>query len=257
MTYEEIVHNETLNAVLDEQPYPLLFTTISGAHLFGFPSHDSDYDVRGVHILPVDDMLGLHGAKETIDRIWFEGGLEIDLVTHDVLPFFLLLLKKSGNVIERIMSPLVMQTTPEHEELKAIVPETLTVHHAHHYFGFSRKKWGEFAESKRTAKALLYTYRTLLTGIHLMKTGQIESNLLNLNAVYQLPYIPDLIEAKLAGDEKGILPEADFTFHEGEYQRLTEVLRQSQADSHLPEHPGGKEKLNDLLIRIRRKYGEK
>src|SRR5690606_31169844 len=98
-----------------EQAYPLLFVTISGAHLFGFPSHDSDYDLRGVHILPVNDVLGLHGLKETIDRIWMKDNLEIDLVTHDVLSFFLLLLKKSGNIIERIMSPLVMQTTPEHE----------------------------------------------------------------------------------------------------------------------------------------------
>ena len=100
------------------------------------------------------------------------------------------------------MSPLVMQTTAEHEELKAIIPETLTVHHAHHYFGFSRKKWGEFSNSKATAKALLYTYRTLLTGIHLMNTGEIESNLIYLNDVYKLPYIPDLIDAKLSGDEK-------------------------------------------------------
>lgn len=256
MTYDHITKNQTLNDVLQEQPYPLLFATISGAHLFGFPSHDSDYDLRGVHILPVNDVLGLHGIKETIDRTWFEDGLEIDLVSHDILPFFLLLLKKSGNIIERILSPLVMQTTPEHEELKAIVPKTLTVHHAHHYFGFSRKKWGEFSETKHTAKALLYTYRTLLTGIHLMKTGEVESNLLNLNAVYQLPYIPDLIEAKLAGDEKGILQAAHIAFHEQEYDRLTEVLRQAQADSHLPEHPQGKDDLNDLLIRIRRKYGE-
>ena len=50
-----------------------------------------------------------------------------------------------------------------------------------------------------------------------MKTGEIESNLLNLNAVYQLPYIPDLIEAKLSGDEKGVLQEADIAFHTREY----------------------------------------
>ena len=30
-----------------DHPYPLLFATISGAHLYGFPSPDSDYDLRG------------------------------------------------------------------------------------------------------------------------------------------------------------------------------------------------------------------
>lgn len=252
---DAVTNNPTLHEILKEQPYPLLFATISGAHLYGFPSHDSDYDVRGVHILPLNSVIGLHGLKETIDRTKFVDGLEIDLVTHDVKNFFLLMLKKSGNMLERIMSPLVLSTTPEHEELKAILPETLTNHHAHHYFGFSRKKWGDFLEHGRTAKALLYTYRTLLTGIHLMNTGEIESNLVKLNDVYKLPYVPDLIEAKLSGDEKGMLNDADVEFHTQEYERLTEILRQAQENCHLPEHPEGKEALNDLLVRIRHKYG--
>ena len=35
-----------LKGIADAQPYPLLFVTISGAHLYGFPSADSDYDLR-------------------------------------------------------------------------------------------------------------------------------------------------------------------------------------------------------------------
>ncbi len=36
-----------LHRIVAAQPYPLLFATISGAHLYGFPSPDSDYDLRG------------------------------------------------------------------------------------------------------------------------------------------------------------------------------------------------------------------
>lgn len=252
----ELTNNATLQGILAEQRYPLLFVTISGAHLYGFPSQDSDYDLRSVHILPVNEVLGLHGLKETIERMKVVDGLEIDFVSRDVKEFFLLLIKKSGNVLEGIVSPLVLHTTPEHEELKAILPKTLTPHHAHHYFGFSRRKWADFQEQGRTAKALLYTYRTLLTGIHLMNTGEVEPNLNNLNAIYHLPYIPDLIAAKLAGGEKGQLQEADVAFHQAEFERLTEMLREVQTNSSLPEHPGGKEELNDLLIRIRHKYGD-
>ena len=36
-----------LNNIVAAQPYPLIFATISGAHLYGFPSPDSDYDLRG------------------------------------------------------------------------------------------------------------------------------------------------------------------------------------------------------------------
>ena len=36
------------------------FVTVSGAHLYGFPSPDSDFDLRGVHVLPVRDVVGLY-----------------------------------------------------------------------------------------------------------------------------------------------------------------------------------------------------
>jgi hypothetical protein len=39
-----------LHCIVAAQPYPLLFATISGAHLYGFPSPDSDYDLRGAHV---------------------------------------------------------------------------------------------------------------------------------------------------------------------------------------------------------------
>jgi predicted nucleotidyltransferase len=50
---------ELLRDEADRHPYPLLFATISGAHLYGFPSKDSDYDLRGVHILPATEAVGL------------------------------------------------------------------------------------------------------------------------------------------------------------------------------------------------------
>lgn len=33
--------------IVAAQPCPLVFATISGAHLYGFPSPDSDFDSRG------------------------------------------------------------------------------------------------------------------------------------------------------------------------------------------------------------------
>jgi hypothetical protein len=37
---------ELLRAEVAGHPYSLLFATVSGAHLYGFPSPDSDYDLR-------------------------------------------------------------------------------------------------------------------------------------------------------------------------------------------------------------------
>src|SRR5579872_9164 len=79
--------------IVKEQPYPFLFVTISGAHLYGFPSPDSDYDLRGVHVLPVAEAVGLDAGRETIEVSGIRNGLEIDLVSHDARKFFLLMLK--------------------------------------------------------------------------------------------------------------------------------------------------------------------
>jgi hypothetical protein len=55
--------------VAAEQPYPLIFATVSGAHLHGFASVDSDLDLRAAHVLPAAEVVGLRTGPATID-IW-------------------------------------------------------------------------------------------------------------------------------------------------------------------------------------------
>jgi uncharacterized protein len=244
--------NQRLLTEINRQPYPLLFTTISGAHLYGFPSPDSDYDLRGVHILPVTEVVRLDPGRETIEVSEVREGLQIDLVSHDAKKFFLLLLKKNGYVLEQLYSPLVLQTTPEHEELKAIATQCITRHHSYHYFGFAQTQWKLFEkEQPHRVKPLLYVYRVLLTGIHLMQTGIVEANLIRLNQEFNLVYIPELIAQKLAGAEKSLLTDVDVAFHQGEYNRLQTQLEEAYQASNLPEAPSAKEALNDLLVRLR------
>ena len=54
-----------LHRIVEAQPYPLLFASISGAHLYGFPSPDSDFDLRGAHLLPLQEVVGLDVRDET------------------------------------------------------------------------------------------------------------------------------------------------------------------------------------------------
>ena len=253
---KEVVNPMTFDPRLQQHigdhPYPLLFATISGAHLYGFASPDSDYDLRGVHLLPLEDVVGLTIGKETVEKSGVYDGLEIDLVTHDAKKFFGLMLKKNGYVMEQVLSPIVLYTTPEHEELKAIAMDCLTRHHAHHYLGFAETQWKLFQkENPPRVKPLLYVYRVLLTGIHLMKTGKVEANLVRLNEGAKLPYIPELIERKQTGSEKQRLTEVDIGFHWTEYERLRAELQEAFESSGLQESPRGAEALNALLVRIR------
>jgi uncharacterized protein len=238
--------------VLEKQPYPLLFVTISGAHLYGFPSGDSDYDLRGVHILPPEKVLGLHKPEETIENMSWEGALELDLVTHDAKKFFKLLLKRNGYVLEQLYSPLVVTSSPAHDRLKRIARDCITRHHGRHYLGFARHQW-ELTQKKKPirVKPLLYTFRVLLTGIHLMRTGEVEANLVHLNEIYPHAFLPDLIERKQHGAEKETLPEADLDFYEEQVKKLTTVLEIAMQESTLPEAPSAFDALNDLLLDLR------
>ena len=244
-----------LHRIVAAQPYPLLFATISGAHLYGFPSPDSDYDLRGTHVLPLDAVVGLEVRHETVQDERVIDGLEMDIVSHDVKKFFGLLLKKNGYVLEQLYSPLIVHTTPEHAELKKVAHGCITKHHSHHYFGFSETQWKLFdKERPRRVKPLLYVYRVLLTGIHLMRTGVINANLVELNAETRLPYIADLIARKQSG-ENTTLEDTDVEFHHREYERLRVELQAAHDASQMRELPcdATRQALNDLLVRVRLK----
>jgi predicted nucleotidyltransferase len=166
-----------------------------------------------------------------------------------------------GFVLEQLFSHMFVLWSPEHAELKEIARHlpnhgVITKHHSHHYFGFAETEWKLFLkESPRRVKPLLYVYRVLLTGIHLMRTGQVEANLLTLNGDAGLRFIPDLVARKTAGPEQSKLDDADVAFHEAQYEKLRAELQSAFESSSLPELPGEetRQALNDLLVRLRMK----
>ena len=247
-----MIDYEKMMTHVRSHPYPLVFATISGAHLYGFPSPDSDFDLRGTHVLPLKTVVSLDEGEQTIEKEGIYDGLEIDLVTHDVAKFMGLMLKRNGYVLEQIFSPLVVFTTPEHEELRVIGTSCITRNHVHHYLGFAARQWKLFEkESPPRVKPLLYTFRVLLTGIHLMKSGEVQANLCILNESSKLKYLDELIHRKQTGAEKGVLDAADMDFYRTEYERLTKELERTHEESHLPEMPTGRAALSDLLVRLR------
>mgnify|MGYP000875009363 FL=1 len=76
-TPQALASEPRLHRIVESQPYPLLFATISGAHLYGFPSPDSDVDLRGAHILPIKNVVGLEVREETVEDSRVIEGLEM------------------------------------------------------------------------------------------------------------------------------------------------------------------------------------
>ncbi|MFE5857712.1 DNA polymerase beta superfamily protein [Streptomyces sp. NPDC056500] len=239
-----------LTTVVAEQPDRLLFATVSGAHLYGFPSRDSDVDLRGAHLLPAAELLGLDEPTETRSRMWDQDGVELDLVSHDLRKFVRLMLRRNGYVLEQLLSPLVVHTTDVHAEMIALAPDVLTFHHAHHYQGFAGTQWRLFDKSGEL-KPLLYTFRALLTGVHLMRSGTVQAHLPTLIEAIDAPsYLPELIAAKAAAEHAPAIGLDVAAVHD-DVEKLHDVLEQAQRDSALPGEPLARRALSELVVRVR------
>ena len=115
--FDATAFGSTLSTFL---PHPLLFASVSGAHLYGFDSPDSDVDLRGCHILPIRDLIGLDEPRLTLERMALVDGVEVDLVSHDLKKYVTLLIRQNGNYLEQLFSPLLVVDTPQAEELRQL-----------------------------------------------------------------------------------------------------------------------------------------
>jgi len=227
-----------------------LFVTISGAHLYGFPSADSDIDLRGCHLLPVRVLVGLRPPVETVEVKADLAGVEVEIVSHDIGKYLRLLARHNGYILEQIFSPLVVLGGEFLDRLRPLAARCVTRLCYHHYRGFLNTQLRMLEkEPVKKAKTLLYAYRVILTGIHLLRTGEVEANLIALNRQFALPFIEDLIRRK-QDREHGVLTELDYEWHRAELARWEAQLDEAFADSRLPEAAPWEE-LNSFLLDLR------
>jgi predicted nucleotidyltransferase len=227
-----------------------LFWSVSGSHLYGFPSADSDIDLRGCFRAPLREIAGLRPVAETIEPKGTIGGREVEAVSHEIGKYLRLLCKHNGYVLEQIFSPLVAHGSAMLEELRPVAKKCITHGCYNHYRGFlhTQRKMFEQQDIKRV-KTLLYAYRVVLTGIHLLDTGEVVAHLPTLNERFQLPFIADLIDRKGIA-ELNVLSDVDVSFHRNQLAALEKRMDVAFMGSKLPaEAPI--EELDRLLINWR------
>ena len=235
-------------------PATFTFVTISGAHLYGFPSEDSDIDLRGMHLAALRQVIGLKHYEETYESHGGEvDGIEVDCVSHEAKKYLTLLTKKNGYVLEQIMSPLVVHDGGQLEELRGLARAAMTKHLVHHYKGFfATQEKLCLKDPAPTAKAVLYLFRVLMTGLHALLSGEIEANILTLNEnVFHVPFIADLVARKRAGGEFGKLNAGEFQMYYGEAKKLEAQLDPAFEASALPFEVQNLDALDEFLARIR------
>jgi len=238
-----------LEVIARKGPEPI-FATISGAHLYGFASPDSDVDLRGAFMLPARGLLGLYPPSETV-TIEDKGAIELDWVAHDIRKFARMMVSHNGYVLEQLYSPLVVLATPAFAELRELGKGCITRPTVRHYQGFARGRRKRLAEPEPTVKHLLYAYRVYLSGIHLMRAGEVVANISVLNELFRLREVEELVLRKRQGAEKMALNSAEIADHERLLDGLEAQLEQAFIDSSLPNEPTTVGALNEFVVRLR------
>lgn len=149
-----------LEQIETEKGIKILFACESGSRGWGFPSPDSDFDVRFIYVHPFNHYLSVMEKKEQLD---FAINDALDINGWDLQKVLQLMRKSNTTAFEWLQSPVIYKEEPFfREELW---------NRAHHYFsprvnvfhylGIAKKAL-ESTENEIKIKKLFYVLRPLL-----------------------------------------------------------------------------------------------
>lgn len=223
---------------------------LSGAHAYGFPSPDSDLDLKAIHVAKTADLLGFDVPPPTCDRAEVIDGVEVDYTSNELAHALSGILAGNGNFLERVLGRMTVIRSPLFTELQILARRSLSRRVHRHYRGFAQNQL-RFLEKEPTAKKLLYVLRTTTTGIHLLEAGELESDLTRLMDRYDVVDAAELVARKRTGERVGLgaeLVEAWRPRVDTLFARLDEARERSV----LPEDPPNEREVRDWLLDVRR-----
>lgn len=227
---------------------------LSGAHAYGFPSPDSDLDLKAIHVADTADLLGFEPPAPTFDRAEVIDGVEIDYTSNELAHALDGILGGNGNFIERVLGRMTATASPLLAELRPLTQRSLSRRVHRHYRGFAQNQL-RFLEKEPTAKKLLYVLRTALTGVHLLEKHELEPDLTRLMDAYGLPEARELVERKRAGERVAVDPGLVDAWR-SRIDDLFARLDRARAASPLPEEPPNVAEVREWLLNVRRaKFG--
>lgn len=241
------------DAVLDEESDHRhhVVVALSGAHAYGFPSPDSDLDLKAIHVAPTESLLGLEAPREAFDRLETIDGVEVDYTSNELGLVLRGILKGNGNFLERVLGPILLRTSAELEGLRAIARGAFNRRVHHHYRGFASNQYTRVERDiQPPAKRVLYVLRTALTGTHLLRSGELVTDVTELIDDYGYPEARALIDRKRAGELTRLDPPTKMRWI-AELDRALTELDGAYESSALPDEAPNRAEADAWLVRTR------
>jgi hypothetical protein len=246
--HKEIVNQ--LNHLEHDENIRILYACESGSRAWGFPSADSDYDVRFIYLRKTDWYLSIDEGRDVIE---LDVSNQLDLSGWDLKKALKLFRKSNPPLFEWLGSPIVyLEKYSVVNKLRMLLPEFYSpVSCMHHYFHMAEGNYRQYLKGDRVwIKKYFYVLRPILA------CNWIEQNLgpvpteftILANKIVQdeslKNSIHNLITEKSSGNELywGTKIPAISNFIDGEISRLKDQLQAIRKRRRFDT-----EKLNDIF----------
>ena len=209
-----ILIGSRLTAIEQNERARILFAVESGSRAWGFPSPDSDYDVRFVYMREKDWYLSIDARRDVIE-LPIEGDLDIN--GWDLKKALQLLVKPNPVLLEWLRSPVVYRADEQAMEKIAALGEKAAHQRpsSYHYLHLAESQYRRFiaGESEVKLKKYFYSLRPALALMWLRTHTEkpVPMNLAELRADVTLPkkvseFLDTLLEKKAKTKELGAGP---------------------------------------------------
>lgn len=151
---------ETIAKIEQEKNIKVLFACETGSRAWGFPSPDSDYDVRLIYRHERNWYLSISEKKDTIETMLNDG--DLDITGWDIRKCLRLLWKSNGALLERLQSPIVYSAEPGFLELiKPVADQCFSpIATIYHYRQMGKNSYADIKDEEQVKlKKLFYALR--------------------------------------------------------------------------------------------------
>jgi predicted nucleotidyltransferase len=249
---KQIIVDEILK-IEQEHQVKILFAVESGSRAWGFPSQDSDYDVRFVYIHRPEWYLSIDEKRDVIELPINE---QLDINGWDIRKALKLFRKSNPALMEWLVSDIqYYQAYRFKEELLALRDRVFSPQASvYHYLHMAKGNFREYLQGEQVKiKKYFYVLRPILACKWIEKYNT-SPPILFQELVRDLVTEPelgaaidDLLSRKLAGEELNLEQRVDVIneFVEREIEDISEYAKSVQADLEDP---------TELLDGLFRKY---
>ena len=218
-----------------EQKLNTILKVVVGSQAHGLADENSDWDYRGVFVVPTEDLLKIGGDPKTTS--WIEG--KVDDTKYEVGKFLFLATKCNPTILEVFLAPIVQKkTTAPGRELRSLfscIWNSKGVFDAFRGYGLNqRKKFLENKDVKPQKYACAYL-RTLYQGCELLNTGTFSIDMT------ETPIYETLKKWKRGELEVGEVMQTCF-----DWEKMLEIMYGKN-----PSKETDLNKVNDFLLSIR------